>query len=88
MDFHLLQTNTALQYNKIYVCVVQQYSIPVPYIMVLVMYLFRLPPALENKDLCVDILDTDPAGQAERRVCPYPVHHGAQLSQKRDQTKP
>lgn len=53
-----------------------------------VSYLFRLPPALEHKDVGVDVLHTDPAGQAERRVRPYPVHHGTQLGQKGDHTKP
>lgn len=51
-------------------------------------YLLRLPPAFEDEDVCVDVLHTDPARQAERRVRPHPVHHGSQLRQERDQTKP
>ena len=38
--------------------------------------------------MSVDVLHTDPAGQAQGRVRPHPVHHGPQLRQKRDKAEP
>lgn len=50
--------------------------------------LFRLPPTFENKDVSVDVLDTDPAGERQWGVGPDPVHHRSQLCQERHQTEP
>ena len=36
----------------------------------------------------VDVLYTDPVGQAEGGVRPHPVHHRSQLRQERDQAEP
>lgn len=36
---------------------------------------FRFSPAFENKDVGIDVLHTDPVGQAKSCVCPHPVHH-------------
>lgn len=54
----------------------------------LLAYFFRLPPTLEDEYVSIDVLHTDPAGQAQGRVCPHPVHHGPQLRQKRDEAEP
>ena len=54
----------------------------------LLAYFFRLPPTLEDEDVSIDVLHTDPAGQAQGRVCPHPVHHSPQLRQERDKAEP
>lgn len=38
---------------------------------------------LEHKDVCVDVLHLQPAGNTERRISPHPVHQGSQLQQER-----
>lgn len=53
----------------------------------LVSYLLRLPPTLQDEYVGIDVLHTDPAGQAQGRVCPHPVHHCPQLSQKGHEAK-
>lgn len=50
-------------------------------------HLFRLSPAFEDKDVSVDVLHTDPAGQRQRGIGPNPVHHGSQLRQERHQAE-
>lgn len=51
-------------------------------------YLLRLPPALEYENVGINVLDTDPAAQAEGGVGPDPVHHGTQLYEERNQAEP
>lgn len=51
-------------------------------------HLFCFPPALEDKDVGIDVLHTDPVRQAKSGVCPHPVHHGPQLGQERNQPEP
>lgn len=54
----------------------------------LLAYFFRLPPTLQDEYVSVDVLHTDPAGEAQGRVCPHPVHHSPQLSQKGNEAEP
>lgn len=54
----------------------------------LLAYFFRLPPTLQDEYVSIDVLHTDPAGEAQGRVCPHPVHHSPQLSQKRNKAEP
>lgn len=41
----------------------------------LLAYFFRLPPTLQDEYVSIDVLHTDPAGEAQGRICPHPVHH-------------
>ena len=50
--------------------------------------LLRLPPTLEHKDVSIDVLHADPAGQRQGRVRPHPVHHSPQLRQEGNQAEP
>ena len=42
-----------------------------------------MAPALEDKDVGVDVLHLEPAADGQRGVCPDPVHQGPQLQQER-----
>lgn len=46
------------------------------------------PPALKYKDVCVNVLHTNPAWETQSSVCPNPVHYGPQLSQEWNQPEP
>lgn len=50
-------------------------------------YLFRLPPALEDKYVGINVFNTNPAGERQRGVGPNPVHHRPQLRQERNHPK-
>lgn len=51
-------------------------------------YFFGLPPTLQDEYVSIDVLHTDPAGEAQGRVCPHPVHHSPQLSQEGNKAEP
>lgn len=50
-------------------------------------YLFGLSPALEDKNVGINIFNTNPAGERQRGVSPNPVHHGPQLCQEGNHPK-
>ena len=45
-------------------------------------YLFCPADTLQHKDISVDVLHLQPAGNSQRRVSPHPVHQSSQLQQK------
>ena len=51
-------------------------------------YFFGLPPALEDEYVCIDVFNTNPAGERQSGVGPNPIHHRPQLRQEGNQTKP
>lgn len=51
-------------------------------------YFLGLPPTLQNKDVSVDIFNTNPVRKRQRGVSPNPVHHCPQLCQEGNQTEP
>lgn len=51
-------------------------------------YLFGLSRALKDKDVGVDIFNTDPVGKRESGVSPHPVHHRPQLCQEGNKAEP
>lgn len=51
-------------------------------------YFLRLPPALEDKYVSIDVFNTNPTGQRQSGVSPNPIHHRPQLRQEGNQTKP
>lgn len=50
-------------------------------------YFLRLPPALENKYVGIDVFNTNPVGKRQSGVGPNPVHHRPQLSQEGNHTE-
>lgn len=50
-------------------------------------YFLRLPPALENKDVSVNVFNTNPVGERQSGVSPNPVHHRPQLGQEGNQAE-
>ena len=45
-------------------------------------YHLRPPPALEHKNVCVDVLHFKPAGDGQGCVRPHPIHQCPQLQQE------
>lgn len=50
-------------------------------------YFLRLPPALENKDVSVNVFNTNPVRERQSGVRPNPVHHRPQLCQEGNQAE-
>ena len=48
----------------------------------------RMSPALEDKDVGIDVLHLKPAADCQCGVCPDPVHQRPKLQQERDSQEP
>lgn len=50
-------------------------------------YFLRLPPALEDEYVSVDVFNANPTGERQRGVGPNPIHHRPQLCQEGNHPK-